>query len=189
MIEKISQVLESALNTYVKLDPECLRELRMMEGKCVKVQVTDLQIIVFLCFKEESIQVLPAFAGKVAAIIKGKSFYLLFSPFLPNAAQYFDIQGDVEIGYQVYSLFKSIEIDWEEQLSHYTGDIIAHQMGNLARWVTGSLKSAGRNLQENTTEYIQEEICLLPSSQEVEDFCQDVEQLRQRVERLEAYLG
>jgi ubiquinone biosynthesis protein UbiJ len=75
---------------------------------------------------------------------------------------------------------------WEEQLSHITGDIIARQIGNVAR-LSGKFISDSRNtLEQDVSEYLQEEARLLPTHTEVNDFLEDVDQLRSDVDRLNA---
>lgn len=184
----MNKALETALNAYLKLDPDIFQKLSGFEGQCVKLRVTDLGLTFFLLFKKESIKVLSTFHGEPSAIIESRSINLLSSALTSKMAKQVHIEGDVELGYEVYGLFKNIEIDWEEKLSHYTGDIIAHEVGNFARGFSKAVKNFRTSLQENVTEYVQYEIKWLPSRLEVEDFCEEVALVRQSVERLEAYL-
>ncbi len=48
------------------------------------------------------------------------------------------IHGDVKTAQLLVDLLKSAQIDFEEILSQYTGDIIANQIGNIARNLKGS---------------------------------------------------
>lgn len=186
---KMNKVLEKALNAYLKLDPETFQQLSDLDGQCVKIQLTDLSLSFFLLFKSEGIQVLSICQILPVSIIKSTSINLLSSALTQRGAQDIQIEGNVESGYQVYGLFKNIEIDWEEQLSHYTGDVVAHQVGNFARGVSRAFRAFRTSLQENISEYVHEETQWFPPRQELEDFYEDVELLRQRVERLEAYLS
>lgn len=185
---KINKVLEKAFNTYLKMDPESFQPLKELQGQCVQVQLMDFPISFFLLFNSEGIEVLSIFNGEPAAVIKAKSIHLLASAILQNGSKDIHIEGNVEVGYQVYGLFKNVEIDWEEHLSHYIGDVLAHQMGSFTRDFIHKFRVFRGNLRENLTEYLHEEIQWFPPRQELEDFYEDVEALRKKVERLDAYL-
>jgi ubiquinone biosynthesis protein UbiJ len=43
------------------------------------------------------------------------------------------MSGDMKTAQLLVDLFEQVEIDPEEWLSYYTGDIIAHEIGNIAR--------------------------------------------------------
>ena len=79
-----------------------------------------------------------------------------------------------------------MDIDWEEQLSKLTGDVIAHQLGNGARRIGTLLKHGRRTLQQDIGEYLQEELRVLPSRIETENFSSDVTRLSIDADRLAA---
>jgi ubiquinone biosynthesis protein UbiJ len=99
-----------------------------------------------------------------------------------------DITGDVETGQAFKSILDEMDIDWEEQLSRVTGDVVAHQLGNLARRAGEWLRHGGTTLQQDIGEYLQEESRVLPSRIEIENFIADVGNTAMAVERLEARL-
>jgi ubiquinone biosynthesis protein UbiJ len=184
----ITNTLEKALNTYLRLDPDTFRQLPGIGDQCVKIQLTDISVQWFLFFRKTGVEVKSEFFGKPDAVIEGKSWHFFTSSFSESAIQQMNVQGDVELGYQIHGIFKNIQIDWEEQLSYYTGDLVAHQIGSIARWCGDTFKRTRTHLRENITEYVQEESRLFPPAQEIEDFYHDIELIKQRVERLEAYL-
>jgi ubiquinone biosynthesis protein UbiJ len=98
------------------------------------------------------------------------------------------VEGDNELGHRFGKLLAGMDVDWEEQLSRITGDVVAHEMGKGARaignWSTATLDTASKNLQE----YLQEEIRLLPTRYELEEFLAEVDTLRDDVARLQARL-
>ncbi len=101
------------------------------------------------------------------------------------------VTGDMEVAERFRYLFAKLNIDWEEQLSKITGDVIAHQVGNFMRALCEWARQSGDNLQQDLTEYVQEEARLLPTHFELEEFLaavddmhHDVERLQMRMERL-----
>jgi ubiquinone biosynthesis protein UbiJ len=96
------------------------------------------------------------------------------------------IEGDTGIGQQFQDIFVGGDWDWEEQLSHFTGDIIAHQAGKLVRHTQRFLKDSSNTLADNSSEYLQEEAQVLPTRVEINYFLEDVDKLRADVDRLNA---
>jgi ubiquinone biosynthesis protein UbiJ len=96
-----------------------------------------------------------------------------------------EIQGDSELGHRFGNLLGKLEIDWEEQLSKLTGDLLAHQTGNLVRGAGAWARAARASLAQDLPEYLQEELGLLPSRIEVGEFLAEVDRLRDDAERLE----
>jgi ubiquinone biosynthesis protein UbiJ len=95
------------------------------------------------------------------------------------------ISGDTELGHNFGKLLGGLDIDWEEQLSRLTGDLLAHRIGNLARGAARWGKDALEALRQDLPEYLQEEVRLLPGRYEVEEFLTEVDRLRDDLERLE----
>ena len=62
--------------------------------------------------------------------------------------------------------------------------MIAHQVGSLARKATQFINNSSRTLQQDISEYLQEEARLLPARIEVGYFLAEVDQLRADVDRL-----
>jgi ubiquinone biosynthesis protein UbiJ len=97
-----------------------------------------------------------------------------------------EIHGDVETGQLFKSILDEMEIDWEEQLSHLTGDVIAHQLGSVARRTRKIFKRSRKTLEQDISEYLQEELRLLPARIEAGNFSTDVNLLRMSADRLDA---
>ncbi|MCK4586952.1 MAG: hypothetical protein KAU29_06400, partial [Gammaproteobacteria bacterium] len=75
--------------------------------------------------------------------------------------------------------------DWEEHLSHVTGDIVAHKMGNLVRGIFSWSKNTTEILGQDAAEYLQEESRELPNRREVDGFLKNIDTLRSDVDRME----
>ncbi|MGM0564654.1 MAG: ubiquinone biosynthesis accessory factor UbiJ [Pseudomonadota bacterium] len=104
------------------------------------------------------------------------------------------VEGDVRTAQQFQQLLASLDLDWEEHLAQLLasrfggqwGDLAARQVGLLADGLGRWLNRGGRTLQQALRDYLQEEARHLPTRIEVDNFADDVDQLRLSVERLEA---
>jgi ubiquinone biosynthesis protein UbiJ len=186
-------LLEKSLSRYLALDPETLKRLSHLSGKAIKIELTDWQMDFYLLPHAKGVQIKTAATIKPNATIKGSSLELLRLRFANEKsalqlAKKLAITGDVQLAQVFQHILQQLEIDWEEPLSKLTGDILAHQIGAMARGLKGWGAQIKRNLGLNITEYLQEEKQLLPSHQAMEDFFDEISRLQQDTERLEAKL-
>jgi ubiquinone biosynthesis accessory factor UbiJ len=181
-------VLESALNRYLAMDEDAEFFLQPLSGKVIAVTIMPFETTVYCCPAGDKIQLLEAFHGDVDASITGSAVTLgLMSVNASVSSEQPEMEGDQEIGHTFLQLFGKLDVDLEEQLSNYTGDIIAHKIGNWFRsgreWTQQSLVT----FRLNTEEFLQEETRELPAKAEADIFFADVDKLAadvQRVERL-----
>jgi len=181
---------ELLLNRYLRLDPDALHRLEPMHGRVISLEVVGLGLRWYLVPGPAGVQVLSRFEGTPDCTLAGTPLDLAHMGSERNSAdQLFsgavEISGDTELGHGFGKLLAGLDIDWEEQLSGLTGDLLAHRIGNLARgllrWGSDSLAA----LQQDLPEYLQEEVRLLPGRYEVEEFLSEVDRLRDDLERLE----
>lgn len=97
-----------------------------------------------------------------------------------------DVRGDAEIAEGFRRLLEVARPDFEEELSRFTGDAAAHYLAGFARDAAAFGQRAGDTLARNTAEYLTEESRDLPVRVEVEEFLEDVDRLREAVDRLES---
>jgi ubiquinone biosynthesis protein UbiJ len=94
-----------------------------------------------------------------------------------------EITGDLGTAERYSELLKLARPDLEELVSHWVGDIAAHELGRVASVAVSWLERAADALLRNTGEYLQEESRALPTAVEARAFYADVERLRDDVER------
>ena len=187
-------MLEKAINHYLALDPVSIKRLAVHSGKTVAVDVRGPEMVFYigitnegvLVFNKEPDVVDTRLLGSPVALMKmgissqpEETENILFSGDVK-------IEGDIELGQELKIILNEIEPDFEERLSEYTGDVIAHQVGNLfragKRWGGRSVET----LEQDMAEYLQEETGQLPVREEVDAFLSGVDSLRSDVDRMEA---
>jgi len=192
--DSLAALLESALNGYIGLDPEAKERLAPLHGRIVELQVVGLGVRLFLVPGPGGIQVFRDSETPPDCTLKGSPLALAgMASERARADQLFsgsvEITGDTDLGHELGKLIGGLDVDWEEQLSRVTGDVLAHQVGNLVR---GSLRwwgmAADTLLRQDLPEYLQEEVRLVPSRHETEYFLSEVDRLRDDAERLEQRL-
>ena len=100
-----------------------------------------------------------------------------------------ELSGDARKAQEFQRLLSLARPDIEEELSGVIGDVAAHRLGELARGVNRWRDEVHATMASNIREYLQEESGELPSRYETEKFANDVDTLRDDVERAQARLN
>jgi ubiquinone biosynthesis protein UbiJ len=185
--ELFAATVETALNRLLDLDPEVKGWLADLAGTSVALEVEGWGLTLYLLPHVDGIDVRADFPTEPDTRLRGTPLALMQ---LGRGGSLFtgavEIAGDTELGRRVQALFQDLDLDWEELVSRMTGDVVAHQLGNLARGLRAWSRRAGRTLELDAAEYLQEEGRLLPARAEAEAFMTAVDDLRDDVARLEA---
>lgn len=94
------------------------------------------------------------------------------------------IGGDNALAQAFIQALRQLDIDWEEALSHLTGDLIAHQTDEAVRGARDQVRSFQEKAWATLREYLQYELKLLPLPHEVVHFEKDLGELTRRVDAL-----
>lgn len=195
MFKKYSlKALEKAINHAMSLDELMPEKLQQLDGKVLELVISPLNIGFFIQFKDHKMWLLDHYEGQADTIIHSSPVGLIRLSLLPasKARSLFNdkirISGDIELGQKVKQLFDGIDIEWEGHLAQFTGDVVAHQVGNWVRKGMDFQQQLLQSMRWNTTEYLQEELRVTPSKNEMDDFFNDVDALSLDVERLQAHI-
>jgi ubiquinone biosynthesis protein UbiJ len=182
--------LETVMNKTLALDPDTLQALQALSGKIIAIELRGLDLTLYMLPDAEGIQLMGHFDNTPDTTLSGAPFALLrMANSKPGEGLFtgdVEIHGDVELGQRFQRILHGLDIDWEEHLSHLTGDIVAHQAGTLARNFMAWGKQASESLSQDITEYLQQESNTLPTPAEVENFLADIDELRMSTDRLQA---
>jgi ubiquinone biosynthesis accessory factor UbiJ len=186
----LAAALESALNFYLGQDPDSARRAAGLRGKVIAINLTGTPLTLYFLPDADGVQVLSHFEGDVDTRLSGSPLGFARLALDSREDALFQgavkIDGDTATGQEFQELLAAANWDWEEQLSHITGDVIAHQIGRLAAQLGQTFRDSRETLASDCGEYLQEEAQLLPTRSEVQYFLNDTDHLRDNVERLEA---
>ncbi len=187
--------LEQSLNRVLMLDPEACRRLAELHGRVIRIDLrgTGVQLN-FAPGHDGRLQIVGGPELVPDCALSGSPIDLLrASDHDSGHAQLFagrvHIDGDTGVAQRFSDTLARIDIDWEEQLAKLTGDIAAHEIARRARMLGRSGERLGQSARDNLSEYLTEEVRLLPHRFAVDDFLEDVDQLRDAVDRLEARIA
>ena len=187
-------ILESVINRYLALDPEMLGKLSEFDGKVIKLEMTGINKTLYMLPDESGIQVLADYDGDADTVLRGTPISLFKMGLVANAANLLlkgevEISGDTRLGHKFKNVFSQMDIDWTEPLAGLVGDDLAYQLQQagtkLGRWG----KDSARSVSSSFSEYLQEESREVVTENELEIFNEDVDRLRNDVDRLQAKIN
>ncbi len=190
-------LLEEAVAGVLALDPELPRALAPLQGTVLAVTVEGLGLTVYLEVTEGGLRLHERPPAPPQAHLRGlPSALLRLARGTPPAASGVRLQGDVGRIQRLAEILAGADLDWEETLARYTGDLLAHPLGRTLRGLGGWLAHARRQLALDGAEYLREEAALVADRPAVEAWSGAVDELREaearlraRIERLERRLS
>ncbi len=185
--------MEAALNQLFAMDPESFARLADFKGRIIAFHITDMDQWLYFFPDKQGMQIISHYEGEPDTVISGSLLAFARMALAEDQEKTrsvfkgdIKITGDMALGQHFQALFQQLDIDWEEHLSHITGDVIAHSLGNAARGVLGFGKQIFNSLGMDVSEYLQYETRDIASGPEIQHFNQQVDTIRNDVERAEA---
>lgn len=195
MLTMALSIFETLLNRSLALDARIDKRLHPLAQKCLQVSVQDLDLHFYIFFTKEGIQ-LKGEKGKgseenkvdvhVKAPVAALMSFFVSRNLTEATAAGLVVEGDFALALEIQGFAQNLDMDWEEMLSRYTGDVIAHP---VARFLKGLRKKKSKLLESfflSSGIFLQEELKCLPTGVEVENFNQSLDNLRNQVDRCEA---
>lgn len=193
MKQKAFEKLQQLINSLLLQDEQNVRKLKQLHGRITVLVIRPVNLTLNCLFTEQGIEFLQQLYSEPNVTIEGSPLAFLAMNFSSNQladifAGKVKVSGDIDTAQKVQALMQGIDLDWEEQIAKITGDPVAYHLGKVVKRSFSFGKRFLGTLQNNLSEYLQEEIRLLPTQVEVDDFLKMVDVLRNDFDRLYARL-
>lgn len=190
----LAGALEVALNRYLRIEPDAEAAMAKLNGKRIAVVLEPIAWrLVF--------EVLPS-GVRVAAdehepaphvTLTGSPVTLVaravdMAQGAAFSAKGLQVSGEAETLRQFAAAIDLVGADVEEWLAPWLGDVIAHRAAGALRGLFDWGRQTFSALADNTAEYLQEETRDLARRVDVDEWMDEVELLRDSVDRFEARL-
>ena len=183
--------IETSLNAWLKLDGNTLPKFNNMQGKIICLHISGLELKLYFLPDQNDIAVMGNYEGEPDTTIKGAPMTLMRLGTSSNSGKTLldsdaSIEGDTHLGAEFSRILSEVDIDWEDLLSNFVGDMVADHAAQTAHDSSEWLKEKQQTMQENTAKYLTEEAQLTPAEEEMNHYLDEVDDLRMSVDRLEA---
>jgi len=187
------RALEQALNRVVALDPDTAEALRGLGGRRIGLALEAPPIALELAVADGRLVVGPPKDEPDLGVRATISGVLSQLPFLrpPGSTPVgkVRINGDAELARQLQRLAQRFDPDWDEPFTRALGPVLGPQAARVLRdALAGGMKFA-QGFSRDAVDYLVEERRDLVGKAELAAFHDDVDEVRDRVERLAARLA
>lgn len=189
------RALEAALNRALALDEDTRAALGPLDGNRVALRIESPPLALQVKVEGERLAVGPVESGGEPDLSVRSTLGGLLSqlPFLRNdnapPVGKLRIEGDAELARRLQKLAANFDPDWQRPFAAVFGDVLGVQVANA---FAGALKQArvlAGNGAGTFAEYVTEESRDVVPKAELNAFHDDVDALRDDVERLAARVG
>lgn len=183
--------LEAMVNRYLSLDPEVTEKLAELEGRVITVEITGINKKLYFLPHQAGMDVVEQYDDDADTTLKGSALALLKMSMSKDVAPLMlkgevEIEGDVRLGRRFKKILSEMDVDWEEYMARVIGDAPAHHLASLTKKIISWGRQAGNDVAADVSEYLQEESRDVVSKPELEMFYQDVDALRNQLDRFQA---
>ncbi|KEA65098.1 hypothetical protein ADIMK_0800 [Marinobacterium lacunae] len=183
---------EQSLNTLLAQDPVTLDRLGALGGRVIAVEASSPAMALYLLPHSEGIDLLAHYEGEADVTLSGQALSLMRLPIAGNEVLFgkgVALRGDAALAHTLQGILADTRIDWEAWLGNLLGDAAGHEAARFLRSLGSYSRDTAQSLILNSKEYLQEEAQLLPTRIEIELFLDEVDELREAVDRLEARIN
>ena len=187
----ITKPLEDIFNHLLQTDPQSKAKLSLLSGKSVGFALKNSPFKLQATINQQGLEFSIGSTEHADCILHGTPIalarYLNTKHVNPstNVSLGVEIEGDLEFARKVSTIFRGLDIDWEEVFAQIIGDFPAHQLTNIFSGLRNGFErsrdSAGQHLQYLLTEKLDQVI----TQSEAETFYQAVDKLAADAGRLE----
>ena len=180
---------EKIINKALDYDPATRLALSKCQGKILAIKVSVPPCKCFVFFQEDSLRLMSSWDADVDTEISGSPLALaqLASTPVHNLKNSgVTVAGDLQLLADLQQLVKNLDLDWEELLTQLSGDLLGHQTAEVIRKSASWQKQQAQKIQRLSAEFVTEEMQAVPSKIELENFYQQVDELRLAADRLMA---
>jgi ubiquinone biosynthesis protein UbiJ len=196
----VTSGIELAMNQLLKLDDDSQQRLKKLSGKSLQVTIKELPWPLLFSFSEQidvRTVITPDNDSEPEPVDCLIELNLETLPKLKDSSQLtqliqkkqLNLIGDIYVAQTFSALLKDLDVDWEEQLSRYTGDVVAHQTFSSMRTIFDTAKTQIEQGVIELGEYLTQSDSIAVKPSEMIEFSRDVSDLRSSTERLSAKIA
>ena len=191
------RALEAALERAIALDPDTRAALAALDGRSVDLALESPPLALRLTVAGDRLRVGPADARAEADLGVRATLGAVLAQLprlLPGARRGDDappvgrmrISGDADLARRLQRLAERFDPDWQQPFAAVFGDVVGVQVANAVRAALRHARDAGGAFASNAAEYLTEESRDVVGRDELNAFFDDVDAVRDDVERIAA---
>ena len=187
----IAQIIENTFNHLLASDYQGKQRLSAHRGKSVGFDIKPMGLQLIATITNEGLSMKTGPVEQADCSIRGTPIalvrYMNTSQINPstNYSLGIEIDGDLEFAREVSSVFRSLDIEWEEIFSKLIGDAPAYQLSKFMSTFRNNFERSKHSAKAHLRYIITDRMDQIVSSQEAELFYREVDQIAVDTAKLE----
>jgi len=191
VLVRLGSLLEAVLNRAVALDAQSQSALAALDGRRIGVQLRGADLALAIGVHDGRLSVGPHWQHAADLNLHASPASLLAfalrrgedSPLPPGRV---DISGDAELARRMEKWLRDFRPDIEEAFAQSFGDVLGVALARAFALAFAWTRATAQALAQDGAEYLREESRDLIAPTQMERFLDDVDDLRERTDRLDA---
>lgn len=190
LVQAITATIETTINAALVYDPASRQKIAQLQD-ILAIESSIPAMCFYIHGQEEGVRVFSYCEAPISTHLKGSPLALMSLLRQPSslAKSGVTLAGSTQLLQQWQAILHTLDIDWEDAISHVLGDIA----GPMA---SESIKSSAHYIKEQLveqkrliTEYLSEERKVTPSKAEAEYLFEQIDELKFGVDRAGARIA
>jgi len=194
LLARLGRLLEAGLNRALALDEETRSRLAALEGRRIGIELRDTGLALAITLRDGRLHVGPHWDAATELNLRAAPGSLLAfalrrgedAPLPPGKVE---ISGDAELARRVEKLFRGYQPDIEEAFAKTFGDVIGVPIARAVHAAFTWSRDSAQALVRDGAAFLRDETRDLIAPAEMDRFLDDVDGLRERVDRLAARMA
>ncbi len=191
LLAPLGRALESVINRALALDPESLDRIAALDGRRIELHLDAPKLAMRIQVDGRRLRVGPAKLSDEADLSLRATAGALLAQLLPRSSATapvgrLKISGDAELAQQVQRLLRDFSPDLDAAFAKLFGDVIGVQISRALRGAVVGVTESAKRFAQDSAEYLTEERRDVVSKVEQAIFFDEVDDLRDGVDRLAA---
>jgi len=189
LLVRLGRLLEAVLNRALTLDEPTHAQLGALEGRRIGIELTGTPLALAIEVQQGRLQVGPHWQAASNLNLRAAPGSLLAFALrrgddsAPTPGKV-DISGDAELARRVEKLLRGFRPDIEEAFAKTFGDVIGVPLARALHSAFDWSRESAEALLRDSADFLRDESRDLVAAAEMDQFLDDVDGLRDRVERL-----
>lgn len=189
LFSALGRLLEIALNRVVDLDADTRARLRALDGRAVTIDLGAAAPAVRVRVDGDRLCVGPAFEGDSALRVASTPGTLLALALRRGEgvpAGKVQIAGDADLARRLEQIATHFSPDFDAAFASAFGDVLGFQIARAVRGALHTARGSAKSFARDATEFLSEEGRDLVPRAELDAFLDEVDDVRERGDRLAA---
>ena len=182
--EKINKLIYKAIENS-NLEK---KDFSTLSNKIISIVLSNTSTTLYIISLEGRFELLEEIEEEADLVLEGSP--IAFINYFNNigSGSSIKVSGDASLAESFSYIMQKIQINWEQIIADYTNDDTAFYSQKILEFFQSKKSEIKESFYRNSKEYFRDEIDIIPTKDQINNYIQNVDNLKNKIEVLEASL-